>query len=276
MDPIDSPFFVGTDDLGVDLFPGDDAEDPIAEADASPTWLSLHETVGFHPVSYVQGLRVIGIGSDSDSEEEEDQVVAVLDLNQIEDDRSPPQQLECVGIVDEQRVEVAEEEAVRIDGCLNDRNEDGSVLGLWYSEEEEEEWSDLEYDDALVTLIRVVLGRGEWNVADSDAGSYLDDDPVEDLEYESVFGQFVDHDRIGTTPTAKSVVERLPVVLITDEDAAEKNTFCAVCKDEILLAEMARQLPCLHIYHGGCILPWLAMSNTCPVCRYELPTKDPK
>lgn len=50
---------------------------------------------------------------------------------------------------------------------------------------------------------------------------------------------------------------------------------CAICKDEIVVAEeKVTRLPCKHYYHKECIVPWLGIRNTCPVCRYELPTDD--
>ena len=28
------------------------------------------------------------------------------------------------------------------------------------------------------------------------------------------------------------------------------------------------------MYHKECVLPWLEKSNTCPTCRFEMPTDD--
>ncbi|XVF08875.1 hypothetical protein REPUB_Repub07fG0041900 [Reevesia pubescens] len=102
------------------------------------------------------------------------------------------------------------------------------------------------------------------------------DDYIYTAEYELLFGQFAENDNsfIGRPPASKSVVENLPSVVVTQEDVVNNNTLCAVCKDEINLGEKMKQLPCAHRYHEDCIIPWLGIRNTCPVCRYELPTDD--
>ncbi|XP_074591066.1 uncharacterized protein LOC141846945 [Curcuma longa] len=75
-------------------------------------------------------------------------------------------------------------------------------------------------------------------------------------------------------PAAKSVVESLPSVFFTEEGIARSIAMCAVCKDEFLVNERLKRLPCSHLYHKECLLPWLAIRNSCPLCRFQLPTDD--
>ncbi|XP_010492431.1 PREDICTED: E3 ubiquitin-protein ligase Praja-1-like [Camelina sativa] len=82
---------------------------------------------------------------------------------------------------------------------------------------------------------------------------------------------------MGSPAASKRVVDDLPAVVITSEQLSNGNTIvCAICKDDIVVDEKAKRLPCKHYYHGECIVPWLGIRNTCPVCRYELPTDDPE
>ncbi|KAL5207861.1 hypothetical protein ABZP36_032296 [Zizania latifolia] len=121
---------------------------------------------------------------------------------------------------------------------------------------------------------------GSLVVDDADADNYggIDtfflDDPDDVL-----FGQLAEEAEHeppakGGRAAAKAAVEGLPTVVVAEADAARGDAQCAVCKDGIEAGERARRLPCAHLYHDGCILPWLAIRNTCPLCRHELPTDD--
>ncbi|KAF8687819.1 hypothetical protein HU200_042758 [Digitaria exilis] len=96
--------------------------------------------------------------------------------------------------------------------------------------------------------------------------------PLDEDEFEVLPGHLADAAVGGAPPAARAAVERLQVVAVRAEEAAQG---CAVCKDGLAQGELATRLPCGHFYHGACIGPWLAIRNTCPVCRYELPTDDP-
>ncbi|GLT30928.1 hypothetical protein SLA2020_057010 [Shorea laevis] len=93
---------------------------------------------------------------------------------------------------------------------------------------------------------------------------------------EQLIQQLMENDpnRYGTPPAAKSAIDTLPSVKITGEVMNSEMNQCAVCKEEFEEGTEARQMPCKHLYHEDCIFPWLKMHNSCPVCRYELPTED--
>lgn len=75
-------------------------------------------------------------------------------------------------------------------------------------------------------------------------------------------------------PAAKTAVQTLTVVVISPEQA-DKGLKCPVCLLEFEEQETVREMPCKHLFHSGCILPWLGKTNSCPLCRLELPTDNP-
>uniref|UniRef100_A0A803TJJ8 E3 ubiquitin-protein ligase RNF181 n=1 Tax=Anolis carolinensis TaxID=28377 RepID=A0A803TJJ8_ANOCA len=56
--------------------------------------------------------------------------------------------------------------------------------------------------------------------------------------------------------------------------SVEKGLKCPVCLLEFEEGEVARRMPCQHLFHSGCLLPWLGKTNSCPLCRHELPTDN--
>lgn len=100
------------------------------------------------------------------------------------------------------------------------------------------------------------------------------EDYVDATEYEALMQILAESDgggRKGAPPASKAAVEALPTVKITSESDA---VACAICKDLMGVGESAKRLPCGHQYHGDCIVPWLSSRNSCPVCRFQLPTDD--
>ncbi|KAL0369348.1 UNVERIFIED_CONTAM: E3 ubiquitin-protein ligase SIRP1 [Sesamum angustifolium] len=79
-----------------------------------------------------------------------------------------------------------------------------------------------------------------------------------------------DPDRYGTPPAQKEVVEGLPTVKI------EETLQCSVCLDDCEMGSEVKEMPCKHKFHSGCILPWLELHSSCPVCRYQLPSEESK
>ncbi|KAF6151935.1 hypothetical protein GIB67_010509 [Kingdonia uniflora] len=78
-------------------------------------------------------------------------------------------------------------------------------------------------------------------------------------------------------PASKQLVANLPVITITDEILSRlgsEASGCIVCRENLITYDKMQQLPCNHLFHPLCLKPWLDAHNSCPVCRYELPTDN--
>lgn len=105
----------------------------------------------------------------------------------------------------------------------------------------------------------------------TDASDYLDARAFEEL-----LEHLAETDglRRGAPPAAVSVLNDLPRLVVKEDHEQLDSLSCAICKDSLFVGTVVNRLPCSHLYHPSCILPWLVSRNSCPICRYELPTDD--
>lgn len=110
------------------------------------------------------------------------------------------------------------------------------------------------------------------DLTDSNVTDLLDDDDV-DIWMHVRQLSLDDLIRHASFPfgASKSAIQALPDVFPADDFSS--SWACAVCMDdEIDAKDGAKQLPCEHIFHTHCIISWLELHNSCPLCRYKLPT----
>jgi hypothetical protein len=244
------------------------------------------------------GLRVIEFGTDSESsgndeefdyrgenDDGDERVGGICwDSLCLEDHRSILNDWEEVveERANEDANEIGDSSSLLIDDEVDVDVEDDRSVASGFEEEEEEPG-----EEALRYLEWEILLA--FNNLERSGGLEHEDESLNNLylavhdsiisgnnDYDILFGQLMENESSlkGSPPAAKSFVENLPLVELTEEELKKKDVVCAVCKDEVMVEEKVRKLPCSHYYHGDCILPWLSIRNTCPVCRFELPTDD--
>ncbi|KAL6954623.1 RING-type E3 ubiquitin transferase [Sarracenia purpurea var. burkii] len=110
--------------------------------------------------------------------------------------------------------------------------------------------------------------------APSSSQSPLHTSDFVDSDDEDLFNSILDrtsiqHQTNRSSPTSKSFVNTLPFVKIT----RSLSRSCSICKDDFECNEKVNRLPCKHVFHHECIVPWLNRRNSCPLCRYKLPAE---
>uniref|UniRef100_A0A0D9YG83 RING-type E3 ubiquitin transferase n=1 Tax=Oryza glumipatula TaxID=40148 RepID=A0A0D9YG83_9ORYZ len=91
---------------------------------------------------------------------------------------------------------------------------------------------------------------------------------------EALFEQLLLHNnRQGPPPAPQSAIDSMPVVKINLRHLRD-DPHCPVCTDKFEVGTEAREMPCKHLYHAECIIPWLVQHNSCPVCRHPLPSSS--
>uniref|UniRef100_A0A3B5LS87 RING-type E3 ubiquitin transferase n=1 Tax=Xiphophorus couchianus TaxID=32473 RepID=A0A3B5LS87_9TELE len=110
------------------------------------------------------------------------------------------------------------------------------------------------------------IGVGAWGVLHSNPMDYAWGANGLDAIITQLLNQF---ENSGPPPADSDKIKSLPTVEITDEHVAS-GLECSVCKEDYSVGENVRQLPCNHMFHNDCIVPWLEQHDTCPVCRTSL------
>ncbi|MCL7029609.1 hypothetical protein MKW94_021460 [Papaver nudicaule] len=57
-------------------------------------------------------------------------------------------------------------------------------------------------------------------------------------------------------------------------DEADKtaldSTTCVICMEKFEAGTLVTYMPCTHIFHEYCLIPWLQENHSCPLCRFEI------
>lgn len=110
------------------------------------------------------------------------------------------------------------------------------------------------------------IGIGPWGVLHSNPMDYAWGANGLDAIITQLLNQF---ENTGPPPADVDKITSLPTVQVTEEHVAQCLE-CPVCKEDYSVGENVRQLPCNHMFHNDCIIPWLEQHDTCPVCRKSL------
>ncbi|KAI3952881.1 hypothetical protein MKW92_035401 [Papaver armeniacum] len=80
--------------------------------------------------------------------------------------------------------------------------------------------------------------------------------------------------KVGASRSAIEGLKRERYSYGSGGDKPAKNSSdanaCVICMDKFEAGTVVRYMPCSHIFHEVCLVPWLQENNSCPLCRLEI------
>ena len=140
-----------------------------------------------------------------------------------------------------------------------------------------------------VMLTRVPIGLLQMLMAEGRGGDtanllrMLGGGNGQDQSLQDIIQHIIENDpnRYGPPPASKSAISSLKKKQVQDYQGSKVE--CCVCLEKIAdynqedlkpEDQTVIEMPCDHTFHEACLLPWLKQHNSCPSCRFELPTDD--
>jgi len=69
---------------------------------------------------------------------------------------------------------------------------------------------------------------------------------------------------------AEAVEKRAPFQATIQKDSIDYDAMCVICSDAFVENEKITVLPCNHKFHMLCLMQWLRLRSTCPLCRLDI------
>ena len=101
---------------------------------------------------------------------------------------------------------------------------------------------------------------------------------MNDRSFDDIITHLLEQEALRHRPPSAS--EETIEKLLRSEISAEHlekhvDAECIICKDGFKLNDPIIHLPCKHIFHPDCLIPWLKLNGTCPTCRFSLVVGKP-
>ncbi|KAK4267871.1 hypothetical protein QN277_024597 [Acacia crassicarpa] len=131
-------------------------------------------------------------------------------------------------------------------------------------------FGDNEYSEHMMDILSDDESIEIYGVMGSSNQQSSTNDDIESTEINQVIEQSMQHFSM-VLATKKAMAASLKKMEIFSDNI--KTSTCSICLeafddeegDDVLA------LPCDHFFHNDCIVGWLKIGHTCPLCRFQLP-----